>query len=133
MECLWLDIARYQLLRGGSYIPLPIEVQTKKVVINVKNKDYHCLRWAIRSALNLATHHVDRLGMYPALDNLNFKTIDAQSPISQIPKVEKQNNLAINVFGWEKVVIIHHLSKQPANMPRINLLLTEKAGKFDYT
>ena len=133
VESLWLDIARYQPLRGGSYIPLPREVQIKKVVINVKNKDDHCLRWALRSALNPATHHVDRPSQYPTLDNLNFKATDAPIPIFQIPKVEKQNNLAINVFGWKKGVIIHHLSKQPANMPRINLLLIENAGKFHYT
>ena len=47
--------------------------------------------------------------------------------------MEKQNNLAINFFGWEKGVIIHHLSKQPSNIPRINLLLNEKTGKFHYT
>ena len=45
---------------------------------------------ALRSALNPATHHVDRPSQYPTLDNLNFKATDAQTPISQIPKVEKQ-------------------------------------------
>ena len=43
IELLWLDIARYQPLRGGSYIPLPKAVQRKKAVVNVKNKDDHCL------------------------------------------------------------------------------------------
>ena len=76
---------------------------------------------------------MDRPSQYPTQDNLNFEGIDAPTPISQISKVEKQNNLAINVFGWDKGVIVHHLSKQPANMPRINLLLIEKAGKFHYT
>ena len=108
-------------------------MQTQKVVINVKNKDDHCLRWVLRSALNPATDHVDRPSQYPILDNLKFKAIDDPTPISQIPKVEKPNNLAINVFGWEKGIIIHHLSKQSANMSRINLLLIEKAGKFHYT
>ena len=51
VEVLWLDIARYQPLRGGSYIPLPAAVRLKKAVVNVKNKDDHCLRWAFRSAL----------------------------------------------------------------------------------
>ena len=54
-------------------------------------------------------------------------------PVSQIPKVERQNDLAINVFGWDKGVIVHHLSKQPEEGARINLLLIEKAGKFHYT
>ena len=47
--------------------------------------------------------------------------------------VERRNNLAINVFGWDKGVIIHQLSKQPPDISRINLLLIEKAGKFHYT
>ena len=51
----------------------------------------------------------------------------------QIKRVEQQNNLTINVFGWDKGVIVHHISKQPEDMPRINLLLIEKAGKFHYT
>ena len=133
VESLWLDIARLQPLGGGPYIQLPIEVRAKKVVINVKNKDGHCLRWAHRSALNPATHHVDRPNQYPILVNFNFKATDAPTSISAILKVEKQTKLAINVFGWKKGVIVHHLSKQPANMPRINLLLIEKAGKFHYT
>ena len=37
------DIARYQPLRGGSYIPLPEAERSKKAVINMKNRDEHCL------------------------------------------------------------------------------------------
>ena len=44
-----------------------------------------------------------------------------------------KDNLATNVFGWDKGVIVHQLSKQPHDIPRINLLLIEKAGKFHYT
>ena len=51
VQTLWLDIARYQPLRGGSYIPLPAAVRAKKAVINVNNRDDHCLRWALRVAL----------------------------------------------------------------------------------
>ena len=55
------------------------------------------------------------------------------TPISQIPKVEKLNYLAINVFGWDKGVTVYRLSTQPDGMPRINLLLIEKAGKHHFT
>ena len=47
--------------------------------------------------------------------------------------MEKQNGLALNVFGWDKGIIVHCLSGQPADMSRINLLLIEKAGKSNYT
>lgn len=54
-------------------------------------------------------------------------------PISQIEKVEKQNNLAMSVFDWGKGVIVHWLSKQHELVPWTNLLLVEKASKFQYT
>ena len=90
---LWLDIARYQPLRGGSYIPLPPAVRLKKAVVNVKNKDDHCLRWALRTALFPARDHVDRPSKYPTDDGLSFEGIDAPTPISQILIIERQNNL----------------------------------------
>ena len=133
VETLWLDIARYRPLRGGSYILLPAAVKNKKAVVNVKNEDDHCLRWALRSALFPAAKDPQRPTKYPVQDGLDFGGVDAPTPISQIPKVERRNNLAINVFGWDKGVIIHQLSKQPPDIPRINLLLIEKAGKFHYT
>ena len=44
----WLDIARYQPLRGGSYLPLPPYILLKNkggiAVLNVKNNDDDCLR-----------------------------------------------------------------------------------------
>ena len=133
VHTLWLDIARYQPLRGGSYIPLPKKLQDKKAVVNVKNGDDYCLRWALRSALFQAAKDPQRPAKYPTEDGLDFTGIEAPTPISQIGMVERQNNLAINVFGWDKGVIVHRLSKQPEDMPKTNLLLIEKAGKFHYT
>ena len=132
ISTLWLDIARYQPLRGGSYIPLPAVVENKKAVVNVKNNDDHCLRWALRSALFPVAKDPQRPSKYSTKDGLDFTGIDTPTPISQISKVEKQNDLAINVFGWDNAcVIIYRLSERPAR--RINLLLIEKAGKFHYT
>ena len=132
ISTLWLDIAKYQPLRGGSYIPLPAAVKNKKAVVNVKNKDDQCLRWALRSALFPVAKDPQRPAKYSTKDDLNFTEIDTPTPISQISKVEKQNDLAINVFGWDGAyVIIYRLSERPAR--RINLLLIEKAGKFHYT
>ena len=132
MVTLWLDIARYQPLRGGSYIELPEAVKSKKAVVNIKNRDDNCLRWALRSALFPANDHSDRPTKYPTEDGLDFTGIDAPTPLSQIGKVESQNDLAINVFGWDKGVIVHRLSKEEEG-PWINLLMVEKAGKYHYT
>ena len=51
-------------------------------------------------------------------------------PISQIPKGEKNNNLAISLYGYtisQKMVKVnispYHISEQRKEMQRINLLL----------
>ena len=88
VQTLWLAIARYQPLRGGSYIPLPAAVRYKKAAINVKNRDDHCLRWALRAALAYPQppHDQERPRWYPTEDGLNFQGINAPTPISQNPK-----------------------------------------------
>ena len=134
IKILQLKIAYYQPFRGGSYIILPEVIRNKKAVINVKNKDDNCLRWALRSAVHPVDVHSDRPSSYPKEDNLDFSGIDAPTPISQIKKVEQQNNLAINVYGWDsaaKHINIYQISNQPGNIKRINLLLIEKPYKPD--
>ena len=136
ISTLWLDIAKYQPLRGGSYIPLPAAVENKKAVVNVKNNDDHCLRWVLRSALFPVAKDPQRPAKYSTNDDLNFTEIDAPTPISQISRIEKQNLLAINVFGWDNAracVIIHRLSDAALARTTVNMLLIEKAGKFHYT
>ena len=87
VQTLWLDIARYQPLRGGFYIPLAAAVRCKKALINVKNRDGHCFRWALRVALAYLrwaypppSHHPERPIWYPTEDGLNFQGIDAPRP-----------------------------------------------------
>ena len=136
IETLWLNIARYQPLRGGSYLDLPNYIKNKKAIINVKNKDDHCLRWALRSALFPVPHgkNPDRPTSYPQEDGLDFTGVGAPTPVSQVEQVEKQNNLAINVFGWDKKrLIIYHMSKQSVGLDRINLLLFSRVEVWHYT
>jgi len=46
-----INVAQYQPLNGGSYMPLPENLKKKKAIINIQNRDNQCLRWAIRAAL----------------------------------------------------------------------------------
>ena len=57
---LYLNIAKYEPLKGSSYIPLPKALANKQVIINVKNNYDKCLFHAINSALNPASDHSDR-------------------------------------------------------------------------
>ena len=43
---------KYMPLCGSSYIPLPKFIAAKKAIINLKNEDDECFKWAITRALN---------------------------------------------------------------------------------
>ena len=134
VDTLWLDIARFQPLKGGSYLPLPPTVSAKKAVINVQNTDDHCLRWSVRAALFPVKVHPERTSKYKTDDGLNFNGISAPTPLSQLDRVERQNGVALNVYGWDKGVVVHRLSDRevPADR-RINLLLISQGDKYHYT
>ena len=125
IKLAYLEINKYEPIRGGSYIPTPLKLRNKKAVINVKNKDDECLRWAIRAALFTAQANVDRPGSYPRDDGLDFTGIDFPTPLSQISKIEEQNNLAITVFGWceGKTVVVRVSEVEDPNTRRIHLMM----------
>ena len=47
-----LNTVKYVPLGGSSYIPLPKFLAAKKEIINLKNEDDECFKWAITRALN---------------------------------------------------------------------------------
>ena len=124
-----VNVARYQPLQGGTYLPLPANLAKKKAIINVQNRDNECLKWALRAALFPPKDgkNPQRPSKYPVNDGINYGGIDFPTPVGQIDKLEAQNrNLAINVFGWENNrVSVHRVSKKEANVLRINLMLIE--------
>ena len=114
---MWLDIAKYEPIKGSSYLPLPDALKNKQAVVNIKNDDENCLHYCLRAALFPAKNNINKVSSYPTEDGLNFEGIISPTPVSQITKVETLNNLAINVYGWENnKVIIHRISNQPHNV-----------------
>ena len=129
IQIAYVNVARYQPLRGGTYLPLPANLAKKKAIINVKNRDNECLKWALRATLFPPKDGKDpqRPSKYPVNDGINYRGIDFPTLVKQIEKLEAQNaNLAINIFGWEdNCVIVHQISKKEAKVPGINLMLIE--------
>ena len=58
-------------------------------------------------------------------DGLDFTEIDLPTPLHQISKIERLNNLAINVFGWRKnkTVIVRVSEVEDPSVRRTNLIL----------
>ena len=131
----FINVAQYQPMRGGSYMDLPTKLKNKKAVLNIQNRDNECLRWAIRAALFQPRGNMRRTSSYPTEDGLNFTGIDFPTSVSQIDRLERQNqNLAINVFGWEKEQVVpYRISEKGVEVPRINLMLTKKGENTHYS
>jgi len=114
-EIAYVNVSRYDPIKGGTYLPTPAKLASKKAIINVENRDNECLKWALRAALFPPKDgkNAQRPSKYPVKDGINYEGIDFPTPVKQIDKLEPQNrNLSINVFGWEEGrVIVHRISE----------------------
>ena len=96
-----------------SGVPLPIKLRTKRAVINIQNKDNKCFMWSLLAALHPCHRHSERICKYRDYSNeLNFDGISFPVKMADIPKFEKQNEISVNVFGYEKYEIFPvHITK----------------------
>ena len=100
----YLNVTLYKPLNGSSYIELPTELRnSKKGLINMKNKDEECFRWCHIRHLNPQTKYPERIKKEDKkmINELNYDGIDFPLSQKHYNKVEKQSNIRINVFGYE--------------------------------
>ena len=137
---VYLDVARYVPIRGGSYIPLPPKLKAKQAIINIKNWDDECLRWSIRAALfPTDLPHPERTSRYPTADGLDFTGISFPTPLNQIKRVERQNGLSINVLtcvrGKVTPIYCSAMGARDQNgndIREINLMYIKEGGRTHY-
>ena len=77
-------------LGGFSYIPLPRFLAAKKAIINLKDEDDACFKWAIRRALNPVEEHSERIDkILPETSKvLNWEGLKFPVNLSDINKFE---------------------------------------------
>ena len=100
----YINLTKYKPLKGSSYIELPTELRNPaKGLINLKNKDNGCFRWCHIRHLNPQEKYPQRIKKSDKeyIDKLDYSGIEFPVTIKQINKIEKQNNIRINVFGYE--------------------------------
>ena len=131
----YINIAAYQPLHGFSYIDLPEELKNSaKGLINIKNRDDQCFRWCHIRHFN--PQKKDPLRIKKAekqyLEKLDYTNIVLPVSQKQYNKIEKQNSIRINVFGYEnKQPYPIHVSKETSE-DQINLLLITEDEKKHY-
>ena len=100
-----LNIARYNPIRGSSYIPTPVGLASKKALVNVQNKDQKCFLYSILASLYPVKQDAERVSKYKKyLDKLNYKGIEMPMAVKDIDKFEKMNDLVIMSMDILKMV-----------------------------
>ena len=100
---LEIHTVKYQPLSGSSYIPLPKYLADKKALINLKNDDQQCFKWAVTRAINPTESHSEWRDkkLKASADTLNWDNITFPTSLSQIDKFERNNpSVSVNVFGF---------------------------------
>lgn len=135
IECvrhLELNINKYNPLRAGSYIQLPLEIRNTKSCLNIKNKDDHCFLWSIIAHMYPSKSNPNRVTSYPSYKNI-LNTIGMSFPpsLNDIKIFEKNNPLiSVNVYGLEKNEVTGPLYKTVCRkITHVSLLLIENNNK----
>ena len=129
----YLNIVQYQPMKGSSYIKLPQELRNSaKRLINMKNEDNECFRWCHIRHLNPQDKDPQRIKKSDKeyVKNLDYSGIEFPVTTKQYNKIEKQNEININVFGYEnKQPYPIYVSKEKYEDCINLLLITEEKNK----
>ena len=131
----YINVTLYKPLNGSSYIELPTELRnSKKGLINMKNKDEECFRWCHIRHLNPQIKYPERIKKEDKkmINELNYDGIDFLLSQKHYNKVEKQNSIRINVFGYEDGQPFPINISKETFKDQMNLLLITKDEKKHY-
>ena len=134
IESHHLNIANYSPLKGSSYIELPPEIKKSKGLINIKNEDNECFRWCHIRHLNPQNKNPQRITKTDKnfIKQLDYSNIEFPVTVKQINKIEKQNNIRINLFGYEEKQKFPIYISQEKFQDHMELLLINKDKKNHY-
>ena len=109
IESQYINISTHRPLVGSSYIDLPIELKhPRKGLINIKNNDQKCFLWCHVRHINSLKEHPERIKKIDkkiACNLLNYDEIEFPVEEKDFKKTEVQNNICINVFGYENELV----------------------------
>ena len=96
---------RLSMFKWNELYRPPNELKnSKKGLINIKNKDNKCFRWCHVQHLNLQEKDPQRIKKVHKkyVEKLDYTGIEFPVNVKQYNKMDKQNTIRINVFGYEE-------------------------------
>ena len=133
---MYMDIRMYRLnlTRGSSYISLPDWLAKKKAILNPKNLDEKCFKWAVIAALKWGEidSHSERISKLRHYEN-EFDWSGMKYPVSvkDISKFETTNRIGVNVLALNGR--IPYICRKGTDYDRVvNLMIIEDKEKKHY-
>ena len=120
-----IDFHRLNLMRGASYVPLPDRLTKKKAIINPKNSDMECFKWAVIVAMKWEEigNNLERVSKLRRYEG-EFDWSGLEFPVSfrDINKFERNNEIGVNILAVENKKI--YICRKGKDYDRIvNLML----------
>ena len=137
IESQYINTSTHRPLVGSSYIDLPIELKhPRKGLINIKNNDQKCFLWCHVRHINPLKEHPERIKKIDkeTACNRNYDKIESLVEEKDFKMIEVQNNIYINVFGYEnKMVFPIYVSNQKfKNSMDLLLLINDDKSRYVY-
>ncbi len=101
-----ISVVKFNPLNGAGYSKLPPFIAKKKAVINMKNDDDQCFKWAVTRALNPVNRDSERITkeLKDQAEKYDWGGITFPVKVKDISVWEKnnENKIKINVFGYDE-------------------------------
>ena len=129
-----IDFHQLNLTRGSSYLPLPNWLAPKKAIINPKNEDQECFKWAVIAAsrweeINNNPERISKLKRFEK--DFDWSGIGFPVSVKDISKFEFRNQISINVLAIEGKQI--YICRKEGNHERIiNLMIISENNRKHY-
>ena len=131
----YVNISAYNPLMGSTYIELPTGLKNPmKGLINIKNNDSKCFLWCHIRHLSLLKRHPVRITKEDKnmTNDLNYEGIKFPVSKKDYCRIQRQNNICINVFCYENgLTYTGYVSDQKFHNS-MDLLLISNENKSHY-
>ena len=115
---------------------MPVELKyPRKRLINIKNNDQKCFLWCHVRHINPLKEHPEKIYKIDkkiACNLLNYDEIEFPVEEKDFKKIEVQNNICINVFGYENELVFPIYVSNQIFENLMDLLLLINGDKSHY-
>ena len=94
-----IKVTKYQIVRGAGFSELPKFITSKKTVINIKNEDDMCFKYAVTRALHPVKEKANAVSklLRKQTENYNWEGLTFPVAVKDAKIFSENNNIGVNV------------------------------------